>query len=192
MTDPDHFKIVKNIQDSIIEEIEKITGGNDKEFLRIRRAFGIVTVSHIDREANEKYFSTKNFNFFESSTEDKQPSPLEVLLSSALALADFSIQSLTDNNLTQAFDELLIANEMLGAARGYDQNKVLTKVRGLAIQQKATDKRHKENREMKEQVIKYYKDNIELFTNKGDAAIKISKEIAPVRESTVKTWLRNV
>jgi hypothetical protein len=54
------------------------------------------------------------------------------------------------------------------------------------------DIRHSENRSMKEQAIKYYKNHHESFANKDDAALQIAGKIVPVAFSTVRGWLKGV
>jgi hypothetical protein len=53
-------------------------------------------------------------------------------------------------------------------------------------------RRHSENRKMKAQAIKYYKDNYKEFKNKDTAAEYISQKILHAAFSTVRGWLRNV
>ena len=53
-------------------------------------------------------------------------------------------------------------------------------------------KRHTENREMKKQVIQFYKGNYSSFTSKDNAAFEIAGKVVPVAFATVRGWLKGV
>lgn len=57
---------------------------------------------------------------------------------------------------------------------------------------KAADVRHKEDRELKQESINYYLENKNDFPNKEDAAFYISKNITPLKQSTIRKHLRNI
>jgi hypothetical protein len=56
---------------------------------------------------------------------------------------------------------------------------------------KAAEKMHVENKESKDQAIKYYLEHCSDFRNKDDAALAITK-IVPMQFSTIRGWLKGI
>jgi len=119
-----------------------------------------------------------------------------VFINSSLQLAILqlgqALQAMKNGNLLEVLTNINAANHSLGMAQGCGIADSVYFVKAKAVQRRAKDLQHIENREIKAQVIKYYKDNPSLFTSKDDAANKIAGKIVPSKVSTVRRYLRNI
>lgn len=177
---------LRKTQDLIIVEIRKLASDDKNEVDRIKRVFTKMLIKGaresdledlVNKEVNEMYLLN-----------DKEPSITECYLSMALAECSICLDSLEKGDLSEAFNLLCDAGEYLGAAKSQLMSEEEKKIR----LQYAAYKRHEENRAMKTQAVKHYIDNHQTFSNKDDAALKISKGIVPVAFSTVRGWLKGV
>ncbi|MDO9271089.1 MAG: hypothetical protein Q7T96_18440 [Methylobacter sp.] len=117
---------------------------------------------------------------------------LEIILSSALIHCVWCMLDFQDGDLPDAIENFTCASLQLGIIQGINSSESRNELKKTALQVKAADVRHAENRLMKEEAIQYYKGNHASFTSKDDAALQIAGKIVPAKFATVRDWLKGV
>ena len=188
-------KFITATKNIIIGEIQDLARNDDKEFSRIKCVWARADFLQLPKDLHEKFFTDSELALL-NEFKDIEPSIKEIYLSMALNLCQQASKTRFCNGAGLSIFWLMRANEFIGRAKGYDEGKEISDEKTKAIKQqiykKASDIRHQGNREMKEQAIKYYKENIESFTSKDDAAFEMSIKNIPASFSTIRGWLKNI
>lgn len=134
----DRINITKN---EAIAEINELTGGDDLEISRIQMAIEW----HLANNSQDEDFA--EFAPFDLSVlEDKEPTFIELMLSSSLHSSYFGEDHFEAGNLLEAFDCLARASETLGLAKGYklaeDFKDRETQIKKMILSDKAINARH--------------------------------------------------
>lgn len=194
---------VNDISKEALEEIEKRTNSDTQKINRIINIAQYLTLFTLMKEFKLKSFSElPQTDFFiekiRLAEEFLQNTPLpllreECMLSAAYALQEaFVLLAKNPEDTNLAVKIIPMSSRLLGQAKGIYEEREETELNKKLFYQKAANKRHSENKEMKIDVIAYYKANHASFKNKDDAALHISKKITPAKFSTVRGWLKGV
>jgi hypothetical protein len=170
------IKSLIRIEESIIAEIRTMAGDDESEITRIKSA---VNGSWDELETNDRAF-------------------FEFALSIALITCRTSAYHFENGDLLHAFKRLIDAGAYLGNACGNDTAVSKNILKKKAIQLRAEDKRHRENREIKQEAIAFYKTKYAEKINKlekngrgkakDDAAVEIMKQ-CPISFRTARGYI---
>ena len=181
----------------INSEIDKYAKNNEDEVARIKRIFyrNIVKVNK-ERGINNSYVEIID-DIYGKPFDDKESYALqEFMLSTALVACRTSKEALRERDLNEALNLLCDASEYLGLAMGYEQGEIFKgfdeEIKRKTIRNLAANNRHRENWEMRDSVIQYYKDNREALGKKDEAAFKLAEKFTPYAFSTIRDWIKNV
>jgi hypothetical protein len=186
------IKELKNTEDNINAFISNLAGEDRAEIDRIERAHHKIQYKAAIEICTDDEFIAFITRLHAPAANDKDPSLAEGLSSLALFSCGLCSYALRDKDLSDVFACFGFANRALGLAEGSDRTKAMNDEERRNILKLMGDKRHKENREMKEMAIQHYKNNRASFANKYDAADQIAKNIVPAKFATIRDWLKGV
>ncbi|MCF7988493.1 MAG: hypothetical protein K9L60_13130 [Methylovulum sp.] len=116
----------------------------------------------------------------------------ELYLSKTIMHNNLFFQSIKEGNILEALEAVCDAFESYGMAKAYIDSNASEEMKKEAFFKLMADIRHAENRDMKAQVIQYYKDHKSDFQSKDDAAFHISNKIVNVAFSTARGYIKNI
>lgn len=186
------YKNIKDIQQSIAEEVKLLVGDDESETARIEAIF-------LDTFNNAVSKHQKSgIDFFDCLNDEVDDlvsngvSPKEYLVSQLIYHSGMCAYSFANGELNDAFAFFALANKFLGVYQGHNYSELMNQKQRREFYQNAAFKRHAENIVMKELAIQYYKENYKNFVSKDEAAMNIAGKILPVAFSTARGWLKGV
>ena len=105
---------------------------------------------------------------------------------------EFFAESINDNDFNAALDCLIESAQSFERAWLFYALEIKNNNYRKEYFEELANRRHKENRAMKQDAIKYYLDNHTTFKNKDEAALFISGKVVLAEFSTVRGWLKGI
>ncbi|MGZ8911211.1 MAG: hypothetical protein ACXW09_14665 [Methylococcaceae bacterium] len=181
----------------IMDEIRELASNDEKEVDRITALIPNIIKQHCEENKptdsqTEVSKSSIPLELFTKIDDKKRNGYLEIILSSALVHCVWCMLDFEDGELPEAIENFTYASMQLGIVQGINSSESRNELKKTAMQVKAANIRHAENRLMKEEAILYYKGNHASFTSKDDAALQIAGKIVPAKFATIRDWLKGV
>jgi hypothetical protein len=110
-------------------------------------------------------------------------------ISAATIFAIDALEEYQNGRSNSAWILTLEAERHLGAAIGSDPACFLTKTVKSDLARNNAFKMHQDDNDLRDDALKFYRDNIGSFSSMNEAAKKIVKEIVPLKFTTVRRYL---
>lgn len=141
-----------------------------------------------DGDTGEKF--EDEIERWDEQPEEMQPLGLLQAIFIACAYACQGMRAQTDDDLSRAWQYTARCEYWLGIVIGTWSYRTTQGATVTTLAKMGADARHRENRDMKTQVLEWYRANAATVGSKDAAAEAIAGKLVPVKFRTVRDWLK--